>query len=239
MARLSLLIGTDKDGIYHIGGTIPSAALREKEGDLGDDYTVTEALDYGPSDSLWLDHSLMEFLAIASAAAFLLSVAAIAFIAMRLRQFDVFISHASEDRSKIAMPLAHCLASRYGHRVWIDIERLELGDDLVEQVAYAVSQSRHAVLLLSEHALEKLWPREEMEGFFQRELRSGRRCILLPVLHGITQQRLALEYPFFENILMGSTDEGIECLAARIDRAILNRDITIGKLVSAGEQPSV
>jgi histidyl-tRNA synthetase len=46
-------------------------------------------------------------------------------------RWDVFVSHASEDKDAIARPLAKELRSR-GLRVWYDEFELKIGDSLSE-----------------------------------------------------------------------------------------------------------
>jgi hypothetical protein len=43
-----------------------------------------------------------------------------------VKQWDVFLSHASEDKETVAMPLAQALI-RSGVRVWLDKFEIRLG----------------------------------------------------------------------------------------------------------------
>jgi hypothetical protein len=52
---------------------------------------------------------------------------------VRDKDWDVFISHASEDKHKVALPLADALR-RAGVRVWLDQHELKLGDSLSEKI---------------------------------------------------------------------------------------------------------
>jgi TIR domain len=45
------------------------------------------------------------------------------------KRWDVFISHASEDKEVVALPLAKALEGA-AVRVWLDQERLQIGDSL-------------------------------------------------------------------------------------------------------------
>lgn len=65
-----------------------------------------------------------------------------------MSEFDVFISHASEDKAEIARPLAESLA-RAGLRVWLDEFELQLGDSLREKIDQGLSLSRFGVVVLS------------------------------------------------------------------------------------------
>jgi hypothetical protein len=43
--------------------------------------------------------------------------------------YDVFISHASEDKEEIALPLAHRL-QKLGLKVWLDRFEISIGDSI-------------------------------------------------------------------------------------------------------------
>ena len=49
-------------------------------------------------------------------------------------QWDVFISHASEDKYTVARPLASLL-SKAGLHVWLDEAELKLGDNLSSRIS--------------------------------------------------------------------------------------------------------
>jgi hypothetical protein len=59
-------------------------------------------------------------------------------------KYDVFISHASEDKLQVALPLAHYL-KRSGLKVWIDEFELTLGDSLRRVIDMGLSESRFGV----------------------------------------------------------------------------------------------
>jgi len=65
-------------------------------------------------------------------------------------EFDVFISHASEDKADVVRPLADCVAAR-GVAVWYDEFELRLGDSLRRKIDSGIArsrESRHAQLPL-------------------------------------------------------------------------------------------
>jgi len=63
-------------------------------------------------------------------------------------EWDVFISHASEDTNEVAVPLANELRRR-GIRVWIDARELEIGDKLREKVGEGLTRSRFGVVVIT------------------------------------------------------------------------------------------
>jgi hypothetical protein len=97
-------------------------------------------------------------------------------------QWDLFISHATEDKEAIAQPLAMRLQDE-GVSVWYDDFSLILGDSLRESLDYGLLHSRLGIVILSHHFFSKKWPRNELDGLLAKE-RAGQPAIL-PVWHGI------------------------------------------------------
>lgn len=75
-------------------------------------------------------------------------------------QFDVFISHASEDRD-LARSFAKALSNR-GVSCWFDEEKLEPGTNWVQKLREAIDHSRICLLLLSKESVSsKPWVSQE------------------------------------------------------------------------------
>jgi hypothetical protein len=55
--------------------------------------------------------------------------------------WDIFISHASEDKDAVARPLAERLRS-LGLTVWYDEFTLSLGDSLRQSIDYGLANSK-------------------------------------------------------------------------------------------------
>jgi hypothetical protein len=80
-----------------------------------------------------------------------------------LRQWDVFLSHASEDTEAIALPLGEALR-RLDVRVWLDQFQIELGDSIRRKIDDALTNSRFGVFILSEPFLKKHWTGHELDA---------------------------------------------------------------------------
>ncbi len=63
------------------------------------------------------------------------------------KKWDVFISHASEDRDKITQDLARSLKS-FGIKVWYDDDILTVGDGLTKIIDNGLSNSKYGILIL-------------------------------------------------------------------------------------------
>lgn len=72
-------------------------------------------------------------------------------------KYDVFLSHASEDKDDVAHPLAEHLR-RHGLRVWFDEFELRIGDNLVAKLNAGISASRFGILVLSKDFFVKNGP---------------------------------------------------------------------------------
>jgi hypothetical protein len=103
------------------------------------------------------------------------------------RDYDVFISHASEDKDSIVRPLAHAL-SEGGLAVWYDEFELRLGDSLRRKIDAGLARSRFGVVVLSRSFFGKGWTNYELDGLVTKAV-SGEQ-ILLPIWNEITKQEL-------------------------------------------------
>lgn len=75
--------------------------------------------------------------------------------------WDVFISHAWEDKEEVAHPLAEALKAK-GLSVWYDKFTLKIGDSLRQSIDNGLSKSRYGVVILSKSFFAKKWPKNEL-----------------------------------------------------------------------------
>jgi hypothetical protein len=104
-----------------------------------------------------------------------------------LKSWDVFISHASEDKELFVRPLAIALQS-LGVSVWYDEFSLRLGDSLSRSIDKGLAASRFGVVVISLHFLKKPWPEYELRGLISREIDEDR--VILPIWHGVTRRQV-------------------------------------------------
>jgi hypothetical protein len=132
--------------------------------------------------------------------------------------YDLFISHASEDKSAVAKPLAEELGRR-GYAVWLDAFTLRLGDSLSGAIDRGLAQSRFGVVILSHHFFAKRWPARELSGLISREVASGDK-VILPVWHGMSQGDILRYSPTLADRLATDTSNGIMSVVDEIISAI-------------------
>jgi TIR domain/Protein kinase domain len=130
--------------------------------------------------------------------------------------WDVFISHAHEDKAVVAKPLAEAL-SRGGLRVWIDEQEISLGDSLTTKINQGLARSRYGIVILSPDFLAKEWPKRELAALLAIELKHGKR--VLPVLHNLELESILRDFPLMGDKVCVSTEAGIEALASEVLRA--------------------
>ncbi|MBF4617881.1 DUF1883 domain-containing protein [Clavibacter sp. VKM Ac-2873] len=106
--------------------------------------------------------------------------------------WDVFISHASEDKASVAEPLAEALRI-LGLRVWLDKTELRIGDSLRRKIDYGLAHSSFGVVVLSKSFFVKGWPQYELDGIIGLSVDGGQR--MLPIWHEISRDDIARQSP--------------------------------------------
>ena len=131
--------------------------------------------------------------------------------------WDVFISHASEDKEPFAKPLALALQEK-GLRVWFDTFTLSLGDSLRRSIDRGLAQARYGIVVLSQAFFQKHWPQLELDGLVARE--SAGSKVILPIWHGIDEHGVRQHSPTLADRLAVSSSRGIEHVVEQIMAAI-------------------
>ncbi len=103
-------------------------------------------------------------------------------------EYDIFISHASQDKKDFVEPLAEIL-SDMGFRVWYDDFVLKVGDSLSTSIDRGISQSKYGLVVLSPHFFKKVWTERELAGLTAREI-AGRRKLILPIWHNVGHEEV-------------------------------------------------
>ncbi|MCY3779340.1 MAG: toll/interleukin-1 receptor domain-containing protein [Chloroflexi bacterium] len=117
-------------------------------------------------------------------------------------QYDVFLSHASEDKDEVARPLALLLQER-GLRVWYDEFELRFGDDLSAALNQGISASRFGILVLSKRFFEKDWTTFELNTLEYLAVTEDR--VLFPFWHEIGESEVRAYRPSLARLLAWST----------------------------------
>ena len=132
--------------------------------------------------------------------------------------YDVFISHAAEDKKRLVQPLARELA-RSGLRVWYDEFEVRVGDSLRQSIDRGLATSSFGIVILSPAFFRKKWPEYELNGLVAREI-SG-RAVILPVWHRVDRDDVMEYSPTLADRLAVSTrNQSIRAVAKALRRAM-------------------
>jgi hypothetical protein len=130
------------------------------------------------------------------------------------REFDVFISHASEDKDSIVRPLAQALQAR-SLDVWFDEFELRIGDSLRRKIDAGIARSRFGIVVLSHAFFAKEWPQYELDGLVTMSV-SGKQ-VLLPLWHEISKDDVMSQSPSLaDKVALRTSDYSIEEIAEEI-----------------------
>jgi hypothetical protein len=142
-------------------------------------------------------------------------------------QWDLFISHASEDKEDFVKPLAIIL-SNIGVKVWYDEFTLKLGDSLSRSIDKGLANSRMGVIVISKYFMNKKWPEHELKGLVQLELAIPERRII-PIWHKVTKQEvLAFSPTLTDKIAADTSKDSLSTIAYKIIEVV--RPDIFGKL---------
>jgi hypothetical protein len=94
------------------------------------------------------------------------------------KPWDVFISHASEDKAQLVRPLADAL-KEYGVKVWYDSFSMQPGSNLGHSIDAGIAAAEFGIIVLSPRFIAKEWPRYEFDALCQRRTEQGGRLIIL------------------------------------------------------------
>ena len=118
------------------------------------------------------------------------------------REFDVFISHASEDKEEVVRPLAHALRAG-GLDVWYDEFELKIGHSLRRKIDEGLAKSRFGIVVLSKAFISKGWTNYELDGLVTRAVTGDQ--VLLPVWHNISKKEVVDYSPSLADKLARNT----------------------------------
>ena len=132
-------------------------------------------------------------------------------------EWDVFISHATEDKNSLVRELADALTQK-GLRVWYDELTLTIGDSLRRSIDRGLARSRYGIVVLSHSFFSKEWPQKELDGLIAKE--GSMDKVVLPIWHNIQKADVAKYSPILSDRLAVSSEGGIDHIVNKILLAI-------------------
>lgn len=134
-------------------------------------------------------------------------------------EYDLFISHASEDKEELVRPLAIALEG-LGVKVWYDEFTLKVGDSLRRSIDGGLSNSRFGTVVLSSSFFSKNWTQYELDGMTAKEM-DGRKMIL-PIWHKVTKSEVIKFSPTLaDKVALNSSVHSTEEIAQLIADVVL------------------
>ena len=185
----------------------PTAALRSLTDGVDDLKKFAAEINYEPNDVLW---ELIPRKIVSPEDE-----------VPRAAQWDVFISHASEDKEVFARSLAEGLRKN-GLKVWFDEFTLTIGDSLRRSIDRGLAHSRFGVVVISADFLRKEWPQKELDGLVAREVHGVK--VILPVWHGIDADQVRAYSPTLADRYAASSEKGLDHVIGELVRAIRRDD---------------
>ena len=146
---------------------------------------------------------------------------------------DVFICHASEDKSDIIKPLIFAF-KREGISYWCDEIEIKWGDSIPDKINEGLGISRYVIVVISKSFLSKNWPKRELNSSLNIESSTG-KVRVLPLLVGTNEVRNEIfqRYPILNDkfylIWKKDQSEIIDALKVRLGRTnkIYKNDNTV------------
>ncbi|AOS83159.1 hypothetical protein BIU88_02765 [Chlorobaculum limnaeum] len=86
---------------------------------------------------------------------------------MNLREFDVFLSHSSADKSAIEKIVSDF--KKEGIKVWVDHEQINFGDNITNKIEYGLKNSKFIIVTLSKNLGKSNWCRAEYGPILNKE----------------------------------------------------------------------
>ena len=132
-----------------------------------------------------------------------------------IEKYDVFISHATEDKEAFVRPLAELLKNR-GIKVWYDEFSLGWGSSLRKTIDYGLVNSRFGVVIISRSFIKKQWTEYELNGLTAREM-NGENKVILPIWHEVSKSDIIQFSPSLaDKVALNSSMYTIEEIAEEL-----------------------
>lgn len=161
--------------------------------------------------------------------------------------WDVFISHASEDKENLVRALAKQLNDVYKVSVWYDEFSLEYGDSLIKSIQKGLQESKFGVVVLSNDFFKKQWTENERISLQTKEMILNEK-VIIPIWYNITKEEVAKhDLALADKFAISINDNfDIDDIAIKIIKIIrpdiyenINRIITFEKLVKNSTKVAV
>ncbi|SOD13858.1 toll/interleukin-1 receptor domain-containing protein [Pedobacter xixiisoli] len=130
------------------------------------------------------------------------------------KEYDFFISHASEDKEAFVRIFADGLKNE-GFNVWYDEFELKIGDSLRKKIDQGLSKSKYGIVVISPDFMKKNWTEYEFNGMIAREM-NGQK-VILPIWHKVTKDEvLSFSPSLADKMALNTSINSIEEIIAHL-----------------------
>lgn len=135
------------------------------------------------------------------------------------KEYDIFISYASEDTEYVDSLIDELENSDIS--IWRDKSSIGWGQSIRQSIDNGLAKSKFGVVILSSPYIKKYWTNYELSGILNKESSTGRQMIL-PIWHNITKDEVDAKSPSLADRLaldsrINSTNEIIENLQSLLE----------------------
>ncbi len=116
--------------------------------------------------------------------------------------YDVFVSHASEDKASFVAEFVTELQA-VGLRVWYDANSLGWGSSLRQEIDNGLATCRFGVVVLSPSFFSKPWPQAELDALLARVMTGDGR--ILPIWHQLSHDEVVARSPLMSGRMARET----------------------------------
>ena len=125
--------------------------------------------------------------------------------------YDIFISHASEDKEDFVRPLAEALSAD-GIKVWYDEFTLKVGDSLRRSIDQGLIKSKYGTVVLSSSFFAKNWTQYELDAMVAKEMEGHK--MILPIWHKVSKTEVLNFSPTLaDKVALNSSLNSVEEIA--------------------------
>lgn len=138
---------------------------------------------------------------------------------MSTEKFDVFISHASEDKDLVVRPLAKRLTEE-NITVWFDETSLNWGDSLSKSIGKGLQNATFGIVIFSPNFFKKKWAQLELEALI--DMTKLGETKILPLRYQLSHEELAEQQPILSGKVSRSWEDGLDVLVGEIKKLLSN-----------------
>lgn len=139
----------------------------------------------------------------------------------KLANWDLFISHAYEDKEQFVLPLVKKL-EELRLRVWYDDHTLRVGDSISRSIRRGLIESEFGVVVLSKNFFAKEWPQRELDALETKTVHT-RRKVILPIWYKISGDEIANYSLTLKDTVALRFEDGIDNIAMKLNEEVLDR----------------